>query len=186
MLVNIVFITVFVLFFVTNTLQEKIYKKRGFNATGTIPVDKRLFAIGKFSVLLAWSASFLQAIGVNLRMIMLSGGFDIAAAAVFSAGFVISAIAHLHLAEANTPVLPDGTTTLKTRGIFRFSRNPSYLGIYLMTLASILFTADLVILILGCIGIVIHHRIIKKEEEFLTARFGADYGAYCSRTRRYI
>ncbi len=186
MLVNIVFITVFILYFVTNTLQEKMFVKKGHTTGGNLPVDKRSFAIGKFSVLLTWFGAFLQAIGVHLRMITLPGGFDVAAAVLFFAGFVLSTIAHLSLAEANTPVLPDGTTTLKARGIFRFSRNPSYLGIYLMILASILFTADIVVFVLGITGIVIHHKIILKEEEFLKTRFGESYLAYCSKTRRYL
>ncbi len=186
MLVNIIFITVFILFFVTNTLQEKIYRKKGFTTKGTLPVEKRLFAIGKFSVLLTWTGAVLQAIGINIRMIILPAGLDVLAAVLFLAGFVISAIAHLYLAEANNPVLPDGKTTLKTRGIFKFSRNPSYLGIYLMNLASIIFTANIIILMLGIIGILIHHKIIVKEEEFLKTRFGESYIAYCSKTRRYM
>ncbi len=186
MLVNIVFVTVFILFFVTNTLQERVSIKKGYATKGNLPVEKGLFTIGKFSVLLTWLGSFLQAIGINLRMIVLPGSFDVAAAGVFAAGFVMSAIAHASLAEANTPVLPDGKTTLKTLGIFRFSRNPSYLGIYFMCLGSILFTADIIILLLGILGIVIHHKIILKEEEFLKTRFGTDYVAYAAKTRRYI
>ncbi len=186
MLINIVFITVFILFFVTNKLLEKMFVKKEHNSGGNLPVDKQLFAIGKISVLLTWSAAVLQASGHNIRMIILPAGYDVLAASLFVAGFVLSTIAHLYLAEANTPVLPDGTTALKTRGIFRFSRNPSYLGIYLMIIASIIFTADIIVVALGITGIVIHHRIIKNEEEFLKTRFGAAFDAYCSKTRRYI
>lgn len=186
MVVKITFVTVFILFFLTNTLQEKIFAKKGFNPAGKVPVGKGLFAIGKFSVLLTWSGAVLQAFGVHLRMIILPECMYVAAAVLFFAGFVMSEIAHLSLAEANVPVLPDQQTALMTRGIYRFSRNPSYLGIFVMNLACIMYTANIVILILGITGIVIHHRIILKEEEFLKTRFGTVYDAYCSKTRRYI
>jgi protein-S-isoprenylcysteine O-methyltransferase Ste14 len=82
--------------------------------------------------------------------------------------------------------LPENLTELKTNGIYRFSRNPIYLGAYLISIASCLYFPDLVNFSFTVYSLFIHHQIIRKEEQFMTEKFGTPYLSYCSCTRRYV
>ncbi len=77
-------------------------------------------------------------------------------------------------------------TVLRTGGIFRFSRNPIYLGLNTTFLASALYTLNPVVILVGVGLAVVHHRIILAEEECLRRMFGQEYEEYCGRVGRYI
>ena len=73
-----------------------------------------------------------------------------------------------------------------TTGIFRYTRNPMYVGFNLLTIAAILFTLNILILILGIYCIIVYHFIILNEEKFLENRFKTSYTNYKKKVRRYI
>ena len=81
---------------------------------------------------------------------------------------------------------PRESTSLKMNGLFRFSRNPMYLGVYSTITASILYTLNPVIVVIGIFIIVVHHKIVLAEEKYLQNRFGKEYEDYCKSVRRYL
>ncbi len=81
---------------------------------------------------------------------------------------------------------PEEETKLRTGGIFRFSRNPMYLGLDATLLAAALYTLNPLILLVGAGIAAVHHRIILAEEECLRKMFGREYEAYCGRVGRYL
>ncbi len=88
-----------------------------------------------------------------------------------------------------------GTATLPTRptraivsdGIYRYSRNPMYLGLSL-TVQGLGFVANswwfLLILLFAVIAVT--KLAIEPEEHYLEAKFGAEYLSYKARTRRWF
>ena len=72
-------------------------------------------------------------------------------------------------------------------GLYRFVRHPSYTGLLLAFLGlGVHFDNWLSILILMIpITLAVYNRVVK-EEAALTASLGSEYGAYCSRTRRFV
>ncbi|HMN12077.1 MAG TPA: isoprenylcysteine carboxylmethyltransferase family protein [Bellilinea sp.] len=82
--------------------------------------------------------------------------------------------------------LPTTETALKTEGLYRYSRNPIYLGINLISLAAILGTLNLWVTLLSLFSAVTYHLIIMAEEKFLLERFGEPYREYMSRVGRYL
>jgi len=185
-MVRIIFIAVFLGFFALNTLQEKGFKARGVETDGERPVGKRLFILGKLSTILCWAAAFIQALGFNMRVIAVPPGVEAAAAALFLGGFAVLWLAYRHLGDANATGLPKAGTQLRTSGIYAYSRNPLYLGLYLMTAGAAAYSGCVVVLALGAAAVGIHHRIVLAEEKFLAGRFGQAYEDYRRRTRRYI
>ena len=185
-MVRLIFIAVFLGFFALNTLQEKGFKARGLETDGELPVSKWLFVLGKLSTLLCWLAAFLQAVGLNLRVIVVPPGFEAAAAGLFAGGFAVLWLAYRHLGDANTRGLPKAGTKLRSGGVYAYSRNPLYLGLYLMTAGAVIYSGCAVVLALGIAAVTAHHRIVLSEEKFLLARFGRAYEEYKSHTRRYI
>jgi len=79
------------------------------------------------------------------------------------------------------------STALVTDGVFRWTRNPMYLGmagIY----AGVALVADslMALLLLIPLVFVIQHEVIAREEAYLEGRFGEAYRAYRARVRRWV
>lgn len=98
--------------------------------------------------------------------------------------FVISAF--LHLGSDPRFGVSDDSGGLRTRGIYRGSRNPMYPGFYLVMLASLVSVPHLANIGCGMVGVYVHHRVVLAEERFLLKEHGASYEAYSRRVRRYI
>jgi protein-S-isoprenylcysteine O-methyltransferase Ste14 len=82
--------------------------------------------------------------------------------------------------------LPLEETILKTGGIYRFSRNPMYLGIHSVTLASMAYTFSIWVILPGLYSFFVYHLIVLGEEKFLEERFGEKYLDYRQKVRRYF
>jgi protein-S-isoprenylcysteine O-methyltransferase Ste14 len=75
---------------------------------------------------------------------------------------------------------------LQTGLLFRRSRNPGLLGMYLFFAGLVLFYPNLVLLA-GFAGYLVHmHYRILMEESHLVARYGSAYRRYCQETPRYL
>ena len=72
-------------------------------------------------------------------------------------------------------------------GPYRFSRNPMYLGMTMLTLGSGGLAARGWIVILALVALaVVHFTAVLPEERYLTGRFGHNYNDYIKRVRRYF
>jgi len=88
----------------------------------------------------------------------------------------------------HTSVLPiRPSTTLVVAGPYRFTRNPMYLGLALLTIALSLFlnTWWPIILLVPTL-VAVQRFVIAREERYLRRRFGAEYDAYASHVRRWF
>ena len=83
--------------------------------------------------------------------------------------------------------IPDkDKTELVTTGIYRFSRNPAFLGFDLMYVGVLLLYGNLLTLSFSVFAIVMLHLQILQEERYLVNTFGAQYQEYCSHVFRYL
>lgn len=111
-----------------------------------------------------------------------------AGAALIAWGVLLNVWAERLFRSAATGICPFSTATvLVKRGPFRLSRNPMYLGLVAIcagvTLATGVF-ANLWISV--ALAVWLHHAYILREEEFMRARFGAEYEEYAGRVPRWI
>jgi len=109
---------------------------------------------------------------------------------VLAFGFLIMAIALFQFSRVKTttnPLNPDKASTLVTRGIFNYTRNPMYLGMLLLLIAFGLKLGNAFNTILAA-GFVyyMNHFQIKHEEDALTKKFGKEYKLYCKAVRRWF
>ena len=82
--------------------------------------------------------------------------------------------------------IPDkDKTELVTTGIYRFSRNPAFLGFDLMYVGALLLYGNLLTLGFSVFAIVMLHLQILQEERYLVNTFGAPYQEYCRHVSRY-
>ncbi len=79
------------------------------------------------------------------------------------------------------------STALVTQGLYRFSRNPIYLGLTLIYLALVLWLASLAALVLlPALLVVMQIGVIRREERYLEGKFGEAYRAYKQSVRRWL
>jgi protein-S-isoprenylcysteine O-methyltransferase Ste14 len=76
--------------------------------------------------------------------------------------------------------------TLMTDGLYRTIRNPSYLGLLVLSLGWALAFRSLVGVLLVALMIPPLIARIRSEEALLRSQFGEEYAAYCARTWRLI
>ena len=103
-------------------------------------------------------------------------------------GLVLGAGAVSMLARAHTTVVPHRrASALVTGGPFRFSRNPMYSALSLITVGAAPLVGTwwpLVTLVPALV--IVRLWVIGPEERYLAEAFGADYAAYCARVRRWL
>lgn len=80
----------------------------------------------------------------------------------------------------------DRPDKLVTTGIFAISRNPIYVGFALILVGEFLVFPNWIPLIYLAAGILLFHRQVLREEEFMCNHYGQEYLEYCKRVRRYI
>lgn len=85
------------------------------------------------------------------------------------------------------PLTPASTTSLVRSGVYRFSRNPMYLGFLLMLLAWGIYLANAVALLFVPLFVAYMNRFqIEPEEQALKDLFGRDFVNYAARVRRWL
>jgi protein-S-isoprenylcysteine O-methyltransferase Ste14 len=104
------------------------------------------------------------------------------------AGIGMSVAGASSFRKAGTPVIPFETSTaLVLGGLYRYTRNPMYLGMTISLLgAAVLFGTVGAFLPLPLFVWVIRTQFIAGEERFLEEIFGEQYLAYKRRVRRWL
>jgi protein-S-isoprenylcysteine O-methyltransferase Ste14 len=114
----------------------------------------------------------------------------LAAGTLALAGFAIALSGVLAFRRARTtihPHKPQETSALVITGIYRFSRNPMYLGLLLVVLAWAVFLSA-AWSFAGPVAFVLYigRFQIHPEERVLSAKFGEAYAVYNSKVRRWL
>lgn len=85
------------------------------------------------------------------------------------------------------PSRPEEASTLVTSGIYRFTRNPMYLGLFFVLLAAAVELEHPLALVVAVLFVPYMTRFqIRPEERALRARFGEAFESYVRRTRRWL
>jgi protein-S-isoprenylcysteine O-methyltransferase Ste14 len=72
-------------------------------------------------------------------------------------------------------------------GVYRFSRNPIYVGFLALPLGlAIWWTSAWLLAAVVPLWWFLDRVVIMREEAYLQARFPETYGAYCRRVRRWL
>jgi protein-S-isoprenylcysteine O-methyltransferase Ste14 len=103
-------------------------------------------------------------------------------------GLLLLVIANSLFNRAETGVIPfRNVTALVTDGIYRYTRNPMYLGMAAVLLGcAITVGASVALFVPPMFAVIIELRFIRPEEDMLRGIFPEQYPAYCARVRRWI
>ncbi len=103
-------------------------------------------------------------------------------------GFAIGLLGFREMRRAGTNVDPyRPATAIVTGGVYRFTRNPMYVGFTLIYVGiSALANALLPILLLPAVQQLMRRGVIEREERYLERQFGDEYLRYKGSVRRWI
>jgi protein-S-isoprenylcysteine O-methyltransferase Ste14 len=164
----------------------ELFRRKSIDMGGVPPIGKRPFSFSKYSIIILWVVTVLH--GWNIRFLPLQVPFflELVALCLWVLGFSLLFMGRFGLGNSFRIGSPKENTALKTDGLFKFSRNPMYLGVYTTILASVLYTLNPFVLFIGIFVVVVHHKIVLAEEHHMLNVFGKNYEEYCCRVGRYI
>ncbi|KPZ53793.1 isoprenylcysteine carboxylmethyltransferase family protein [Pseudoalteromonas sp. S3776] len=106
---------------------------------------------------------------------------------LLTAGFALSMVVHFHMASLwRSGIDPNGPQTLKTTGLYSFSRNPMYVGVATAQLGFFLALPSVFSLICLAVGLIALYKQIVVEEAHLATRFNSDYLNYKQTVPRWL
>ena len=127
---------------------------------------------------------------MHYDQIIIIGMVAMLAVVLFGTGALLQLVSYACLGKNLKFGIPghdeERMSTLRTDGIYRFSRNPMYVGFFLVMAGSSLYTSNSFVWALALFATVVHHMIVLREERFLSERFGSEWNRYASHVRRYI
>lgn len=161
-------------------------RRRGVDMAGRPPIGKGLFFLGKFALAIPWAAVVLKGLGVDLSPIRVPPVLGWISLVLWVSGWGLMLAGRIGLGGSFRVGCPKEETNLRTGGVYRYTRNPMYVGLDTTLLAAALYTLNPLVLMIGMGVAAVHHRIILAEEECLRKMCGQEYEEYCRKVGRYL
>jgi protein-S-isoprenylcysteine O-methyltransferase Ste14 len=100
----------------------------------------------------------------------------------------LAGVAAFHRARTTVnPTTPHTSSTVVASGIYRWSRNPMYVGFLLVLIGWVVYLSSLVSAMMVPLFVMYMNRFqIQPEERALATKFGAEYTEYMQRVRRWV
>ena len=113
---------------------------------------------------------------------------DRLAGIIVLAGVIVSTASVSLFIRSRTAIIPyKPAAVLVTSGIYRWTRNPMYLGLAVIYAGLALLLNSLpAFALLPVVLVIIQYRVIAKEEAYLERAFGAKYDTYKNQVRTWI
>ena len=142
-------------------------------------------AVGLVAAFLIW----LTALEAPAFRLVFPGHLAVAAALALLGGFIsISGVISFRRARTTVnPMRPNSASALVVSGMYRFTRNPMYLGFLLVLLGWVAVCSNALTLgwIVAFVAYMNRFQILP-EERALAALFGPDFFSYKTKVRRWI
>lgn len=140
-----------------------------------------------------WLAAFLAAAWAQTRYagqgLTFGGAWaDFAGGLLVGGGLLLMALAFVQFRRFKTTAIPhQEATALLTQGVYKYTRNPIYLGDALILTGLILrWDAVLSLPLIPIFVWIIERRFILPEEDRLRRSFRLDFARYLEKTRRWL
>ena len=185
-MIKIITISGFCLFSLLVFVLFVLLKINGKGSFGRPSLPVYIFIIGKLSLFACFGMYIYALLNDNIVHPSYVKELEYISFVVYLSGMIITISGLINLGQSLRMGLPDEETELKTKGIYRLTRNPIYVGFDLICLASVIFYPSIINIIVFITVIVYHHYVIKAEESFLEKKFDSSWKDYIKKTRRYL
>lgn len=150
------------------------------NKPGKVLLIEKIMSLATVSTVLAEVGSIFLVRRVPVFPIRLAGLLTGMAAVMFFAAATITMRSSWRVG------IPEEKTALVTGGIYRWSRNPAFVGFDLLYASMCMLFFNIPLLVVSVWAAVMLHLQILQEEDYMLGAFGEDYAAYRQRTARYL
>lgn len=149
--------------------------------------EKSIHTVEVLMSIATLAAPIAQLLSIAFGWSHLPAGVRLTGFCVGMLGDTIFLLSVLCMKDSWRAGIPDkDKTELVTTGIYRFSRNPAFLGFDLMYAGVLLLYGNLLTLGFSAFAIVMLHLQILQEERYLVNTFGTPYQEYCRHVSRYL
>lgn len=123
-----------------------------------------------------------------IAYLLRSSAADIVGTAILVLGVITTATGAGTFKKAGTAVMPfEPATTLVRSGLYRYSRNPMYVGLLLISLGtSIILGSASAFAPPVILFFILRNLFVLPEEQFLEETFGESYARYKEQVRRWL
>jgi len=159
----------------------------GYKIFGKPPLNTCLFLLSKLCALIIIIYPVLMTLGLKNHTIINHHYFIVTGISLYIFGMALFVVALYNLNPISLKFgLPTEKTKLQKNGLYRFSRNPIYLSLFIIFLGSILSTQNILVICCTVISTYLHIKIIIREESFLMDKFGREWLEYKKQVRRFL
>ncbi len=104
----------------------------------------------------------------------------------FYAGFLIYLLGVIIETIAMLDFFTTAVDKPVTKGVYHFSRNPMYFGIFLIFVGTGIACVSCVFLLFTAVFMILSHIVVVSEERFCIQKYGNEYREYLNRIPRWI
>lgn len=194
-LINVLSLILFLIFLISYTVKLIIlYKKSGIHANllakgnkgDLIDFTETLVKIFSFIWGIVWFSESIASVQIHLlfKEFFHTGYIGLVITTIGLFFFILAMISM----KTSWRVGIDKETTSKliTNGLYRYSRNPAFVGFYLMFIGLFFTFPNILTLATAAINIFSIHKLILQEEQHLQTVFDKEYIDYKKTTPRYL
>ncbi|MGA3014293.1 MAG: isoprenylcysteine carboxylmethyltransferase family protein [Bacteroidales bacterium] len=164
-------------------MRSRVY---GYSLTGKPTIQPLFFYTAKLFFFLNWMFFLAKALFPDFGYLPVPDYLAWTGVVLLILGSLLFIPGVLTLGSSLRYGIPEESTKLRTTGIFWLSRNPLYLGLFMICIGSCLYFPDLLNAFFCVFTIVFHLKIIKAEETFLFKRFGDEWLEYYGKVNKLL
>lgn len=149
--------------------------------------EKKLHTVETLMSVATFSVVIIQLLSIFFDWNIMPSGARFTGFCIAGIGDIFFLISVIYMKDSWRAGIPEkDKTKLVTDGIYKFSRNPAFVGFDFMYTGVLLMFFNIGTLLLSLFSIVMLHLQILQEEKYMAKTFGEEYLEYKKKVFRYI
>lgn len=189
MIYQITAILLLVFFYAVYLGKMAMQRKQGIKTDQIATKNKKgkVYAIELIMKIATYAIILVEVISIIMNTYLLPQPVRIAGIVIAVLGDIVFAIAVFTMRDSwRAGIAKDDKTELVTVGIYSISRNPAFLGFYLVYIGILMMFFNWVLCVVTLFAITMLHLQVLQEEKHLADVFGNEYLSYKNKVKRYF
>lgn len=149
--------------------------------------EKKLHTVETLMSVATFSVVIIQLLSIFFDWNIMPSGARFTGFCIAGIGDIFFLISVTYMKDSWRAGIPEkDKTKLVTDGIYKFSRNPAFVGFDFMYIGILLMFFNICTLLFSLFSIVMLHLQILQEEKYMAKTFGEEYLEYKKKVFRYI
>lgn len=149
--------------------------------------EKKLHTVETLMSVATFSVVIIQLLSIFFDWNIMPSGARFTGFCIAGIGDIFFLISVIHMKDSWRAGIPEkDKTKLVTDGIYKFSRNPAFVGFDFMYIGILLMFFNIGTLLFSLFSIVMLHLQILQEEKYMAETFGEEYLKYKKKVFRYL